>query len=294
MSKKNKYYINDPKNLNIRFYQGYDEKFLLRKAGVIVTIVDDIDEFGKFMMEEDSIEEFEKDKYVETFNAELHFSEFHQFEAFFAILIAIYQEQPHWLFLTTYRTSEIKEKVKAYLESDIVTVSEGFVDNKKKFINEAIYANFISDKKEISENWDTNLDNIDWFITRLAKKYIEGEEFNAYKHGLRTLTGHTFLRIFPTGEPQKGIQFDSGDSLRFLKLDKIDEHYYQVKEIIKHFNPIESLNHIYFMSSALETIKSVRLARLEGKKKARLNTFVYLDRNNLNSLKEVTQWSFPV
>lgn len=180
------------------------------------------------------------------------------------------------------------------MEKDIKTVTNGLIDNANELINEAVYANFISDKDEIAQNWQTNIDNIIWFIARIAQKYIEGTEYNAYKHGLRTMTGPTYFRVFPTGEPEKGLRYESDDSLRFLELEEVEKNVFQVKETYKHFNPIESLNHIYFMSGILETIKSVRLARLNGETKARLNSFVQLNKENLNKMRVVTKWSFTL
>lgn len=227
------YYLKDPKDLNIRFYQSYDEGYLLRKAEIIASTVDNFDEFTNFLEVSKNTPTFEKQKYLEMLNAELHFSEFQQFEAFFAIFIAIFQELPHWLYLTTYTTREIKQKVKAFLEKDIKTVTNGFIENINELINEAIYANFLSDKEEIAHHWQANIDNIVWFIGRIAHKYLEGTEYNAYKHGLRTFTGPTYFQMFPTGEPERGIRFESDDSIRFLELDEIEKSVFSSQRNIQ-------------------------------------------------------------
>lgn len=292
--KGKKFFLRDPKDLNLRFYERYDEEFLLRKAKVIMSVVDNFDAVAKSLIDNEDETEQEKRKYIETLNAELHFSEFQQFEAFFALLIAIFQELPHWLYLTTYSTREIKQKVASFLEGDISSLTNGLVDNKSEFVNEAVYAQFRSDKEEVSQNWQTNIDNIIWVIERIANKYMSGTEFNAYKHGLRTMTGPTYVRIFPTGEPEKGIKFESDDSLRFLELEELEKNVFEVKETFKHFNPLESISHIYFMSALLETIKSVRLARLRGETKTRLNSFVQLNKESLNKLVVATKWSYTL
>ena len=222
-----KFYLNNPVELNKKFYKHYDEAFIMRKAEVIVSIVDKIDDFKDFLIEDNRKDFFEKEKYIETLNAELHFSEFQQFEAFFAILIAIYQNLPHWLYLTTYRTSEIKEKVEAFLKNEITIVSNGVANSPCDLVNEAIYGNFQSDDPEIKMNWEINIENIIWFIKRIAKKYMEGTEYNAYKHGLRTFIGPTFFRLFPKGEPQKGINFKSDDSINFLNWMNCKEMYFK-------------------------------------------------------------------
>ena len=206
----------------------------------------------------------------------------------------MFQKLPHWLYLTTYTSREIKQKVNAFIEKDLKAVSYDMVDNKNDFINSAVYAGFVSDDENIAQKWQENIDNIFWFITRVARKYIEATEYNAYKHGLRVFTGPTFIKFSPTGQPDKGFQYVSDNSVRFLELDEIEKNKFQVKETFKHFNPIESINHLYFMSGILETIKSVRMARIKGETKANLKSFSSLDKDSLNKLGVVTKWSMTL
>lgn len=292
MAKKT-YYLKDAKDLDLQFYSRYDDSFLFRKAETLMRLVENVEKYKSALLEDDS-DNFDEQKFKETLNAEIHFTEFHQFEAFFAVLISGFQNLPHWLYLTTYKSNEIKEKINAFLENDIKTVSNGVVSNSSDFINLAIYAGFKSDDERILQKWQLNIDNVFWFITRLARKYNEGTEYNAYKHGLRVITGPTFLKFSPTGQPDKGFQFESENSIRFLELDEVEKNKFQVKETYKHFNPIESINHLYFMCGALETIKSVRMARIKGETKANLNTFSNLDKDSLNKLRVATKWSMSL
>ena len=287
------YFLRDGKDLDLQFYRGYDEAFLFRKAETLMRLVENVEEYKSALLEDES-ENFDEKKFIETLNAEIHFTEFHQFEAFFAVLISVYQKLPHWLYLTTYTSREIKEKVNAFLKNDLKTVSNGMVDNSNDFINSAVYAGFVSDNESIAQKWQENIDNIFWFITRVARKYIEATEYNAYKHGLRVFTGSTFIKFSPTGQPDKGFQYASDNSVRFLELNEVEKNIFQVKETFKHFNPIESLNHLYFMSGVLETIKSVRLARINGETKANLQSFSSLDKDSLNKLRVVTKWSMTL
>lgn len=287
------YFLRDAKDLNLQFYRSYDEAFLYRKAETLMLLVDDVEKYKSALLGEDS-KNFDQRKFVETLNAEIHFTEFHQFEAFFAVLIAIFQDLPHWLYLTTYTSREIKGKVNAFLDRDLKTVSNRLVDNSNDFINSAVYAGFMSDNESIAQRWQENIDNIFWFITRLARKYIEGTEYNAYKHGLRVITGPTFIKFSPTGQPDKGFQYSSDNSIRFLELDEVEKNKFQVKETFKHFNPVESINHLYFMYGVLETIKSVRIARINGETKANLNSFSTLDKDSLNKMRVATKWSMTL
>jgi hypothetical protein len=59
------------------------------------------------------------DKFFESLRAEIHFTEMHQFEGFFALLIAIFQEQLDWIYLTDYTTGEMKHAIELYIAGDI-------------------------------------------------------------------------------------------------------------------------------------------------------------------------------
>jgi hypothetical protein len=48
------------------------------------------------------------------------------------------------------------------------------------------------------------------------------------------------------------------------------------------------------MYGILETIKSVRMARVNGETKANLNSFSSLDKDNLNKMRVVTKWSMSL
>jgi hypothetical protein len=285
--------IRDPQGLDLRFYQSFDNSFLLNKAETLLFIAENYEKYKEFAAENGGGEEGIDKKFAETLRAEVHFTEFHQFEGFFALLIAMYQTLPHWLFLTTYETREIKEKVKALIEGDIKVVTNGQFDSVNDFLDLSVYAGFRSNAPEKAEKWKTNLGNIAWMLKRMAEKYDEAIEYNSYKHGLRVLTGHTYLRIHPSDNASGGFGFASDDSLRFLEVEKLEgqDTYRVVSEVFKHFNPIESINHIGFMSAILETIKSTRLASLKGETGANLNIFINMNKDELVKMRTVTKWS---
>ena len=103
----------DPRGLDYLFYEALDVDFLPSKAYLLYEIIKHFDEaksfYAKFQVNLDSRD-------VERLSAEIYFTQFQQFEALFALLLAGFQELPHWLYLTQYRTSELKESVKAFME----------------------------------------------------------------------------------------------------------------------------------------------------------------------------------
>ncbi len=112
--------IRNPKQLNLRFYEGFDHKFLYRKAQTIMYLVNEQERFKEQVKQaEEANEDITSnylhsqdidDKFFEGLRAEVYFTEMHQFESFFALLIAVFQKLPHWLYLTTYKTGEIKKQ----------------------------------------------------------------------------------------------------------------------------------------------------------------------------------------
>src|SRR5688572_8605094 len=219
--------LSDPQQLNLRFYESYDYSFLLNKAETLLLIAENYENYKEFAIANGGSNVGIDKKFAETLRAEVHFTEFHQFEGFFALLIAIFQKLPHWLYLTTYETREIKEKIRAFIDQDMKAVTDGQVNTVNDFLNHSIYTGFITNDTEKAGKWQTNLDNITWLLRRLAEKYNEATEYNAYKHGIRVLTGHTSLRLHPSDNPAGGFGYASNDSLRFLEVEKLkkDNNY---------------------------------------------------------------------
>ena len=320
MSKKTKHYLcGDKRDLDKKFYESYDENFLFHKAKTLLLIADAPESFRQFAKDHENYPTVEgEDKiYSQELRAEVHFTEFHQFEAFFALLIALFQPLPHWLFLTTYTTQEFKAKVQQYLDGDINGLTNGMIQDRHEFICQAIYTSFTlpnlattgdaEEDEKRRDRWKVNTGNIAWLLTRVARKYLEGAEYNGYKHGLRVMAGPVFLRIFANdanGEPESLIHNSAPeDALRYLETKEVSREdagappevegsFLQVYEVSKGFNPIESINHLYLTNIMLRTLKTTRLAIIKGDAKdVFLHTLFDLDRDAFAQLKPHDRWS---
>ena len=288
------YIIRDPDNLNLRFYEGYDHNFLWNKVEALYLIIENPDKFRSLISDAGGNPDDIKDKYFETLRAHIHFSEFQQFEAFLALIIAVFQPLAHWLYLTSYTTKEIKEKAQALLDSNAVNFSNGLFTNMNEALDEAVYLGFRSDNPAVSEKWESNIDNLRWMLQRMAYKYLNYNEYNSYKHGLRIMTGSTYFSFRLNNAPESGLTFSSDDSIRYLEIEKLQDGSRQVREVFQHFNPLESLSHMDFMCTMLENIKNVRLARIKGEEHAGLKTLTNLEKDKLTALMKRTKWSLTV
>lgn len=284
-----------------RFYDGFNHKFLYRKAQTLMFLVSEQDRFREMVRQAEATSDETSDKYLlsqdiddkyfEGLRAEVYFTEMHQFESFFALLLAYFHDElPDWLYLREYRTEELKTAIQNYVAGNISAVTNGGVSTKEEFIICAVYAGYYSDALRESNQWHESIDSIDWFIKRAGQRYLDAAEYMGYKHGLRVLTGHSRFRMWPNdaaGNPQgQGfIMGESEDSLSFPELEDKGEGGLTAVEVTKHFNPKESFEYIRIMQFILDEVMRTRRTRINGEPLEHLQT-VYIDREKLQALRK--------
>ncbi len=300
----------DIAELNRTFYQAYDENFLYSKALALTYIAYELGEqqehFKQQVEKMVGTHEDINDKFFESLRAEIYFTAIHQFECLFSLLMALYQpDLPHWFYLSEYKPGEMRDAAELFVNREIGQLT-GFKMSKRQFVSHAIYSQFTL--TEITEErWNENLDNISWLLDRIAMQYIaaseyQAGEYNAYKHGLRVMTGPSVI------SGQMMSQFEnspvgrnfliaaSTDAFRFLQMEKDEQQNGKiVHHVVKHFNPRESFYFICKLRQMLEMVKRTRLAHLRGETLNALNTFFDLDKNHvINLRRDNTRFSFTL
>jgi hypothetical protein len=283
------YILRNAEQLNKDFYVRLDENFIYSKAMTLSVILENHE---KFLAENQaSFSDISEKKYKETLAAEIHFSELLQFEAFFALLLAPYQQLPHWLYLTAYKTNELKDAMIDFRDGNFSKITSGVADTAEDFFNISIYSGFVKSTDE--KPWSKNIENIHDVVHRMADKYIDAKEFNAYKHGLRVYTGETALKIVDNNKPNDpGVSWRSRDSLVFLETERREDGDMQVYRAIKHFNPDESINHLYIMKLMISCVKNTRTARLEKRDETQIEVFQDINMEELRKLRVITKFRF--
>ncbi len=295
--------------INRRFYDGFDHKFLYRKAQTLMFLVREQERFTELVKQAEQAHEDGADlpllsqdiddKYFERLRAEVYFCEMHQFEGFFALLLAVFQGIPHWLYLTLYETREIKQAVERYLAGNITAVTSGTLSTVEDFITRTVYGGFSPEERLENSQWVESIECIDWFIKRVGERYLKAEEYNAYKHGLRVLTGHSRFIVQPndptTGTPQgtPRILWDSEDSVSFLDFEDKGEGRQAVVEVTKHFNPQESFEHIQIMQLILDEVMRIRRALLKHESPEHVRT-IFINKDELHALRKFFTLSLTV
>ena len=282
---KPKYVINDPRRLNIEFYEDYDPSFLYNKMRTILVALFNKEPFEKLLQESDPFHTPPDEKFYEGLRAELYFIEFHQFEAFLALILAWFQELPHWLYLSTYETKEIKEAAKNIIDGRFDLASKGIASNEDEFIRLGIYSGFDLAEEEEKTKWKEKRKRTAKLLKQLAQRYLDAVEYNSYKHGLRVMTNKSEFAITPDNHPEQVLYYaKSDDAISFLELEKDakDSSIRITYRAIKHFNIVESINFIYAMHVYCEQIKKTRHALLNGSTDFQLST-VSVDEERLEA-----------
>lgn len=291
-------------DMNLRFYQGYDENFLFNKATTLVYALTEGDTVRSHVEAHVRARggAHLSDKYFDALRAELFFTALHQYEGFFALIMALFQPAPHWIYLTAYKPGDIPVAVEKFVARRIGDLTGGAMRDEHEFAMTAIYSDITTSDPALAPRWDESLANVCWLIRRMGEFYLDNlSAYNSYKHGLRVMTGHTYFALrlenhFGSPAEHMHVMSASDDSLQYLKFEpeRPSDHGPEipVTEVTKHFSPDECFFYIAKMQQMLETIKKTRLFRLRGgSEPVSINTFFRLDRDEVVRLSVRTEWS---
>jgi len=262
------------------FYESYDPDIVRAKCLVLYNTIEHFDEattfFTPFGLE---LEAQDKTR----LSADLYFSEFQLFEALFALLLAVFQSEPHWIYVSRYQSNPLRGYARSFTTGDVGAITSGLVTSKLDFVRVALYNQL--EMGEDKEAWATSLENILWLLDRLMQKYADAVEYNAFKHGVRVFAHASEFGITSRDESVQSWKWASDTSVRFLELTGIRDGEYVVRESVRQFDLEESMAHIEIMYQMLVTIKETRLARLMGKDKATILLLPELDKTHLSKLR---------
>jgi hypothetical protein len=274
--------VADPGRLNLDLYEQYDSNFLFAKALTLQRIVERDEDFKEWAADED-LNELDPKKYKNALTTEIRVTEAQQAEALFALMNALFQPLPHWLYLTRYRVPDIKEKIQLYLDRKFAELTGGQIATRDEYLNTAIYSGLVSNEKDKAARWSENLESLDWLLQECGRRYIGAQEYNAYKHGVRAIPmGATTITITPTEEPAaKPFVLSSPHSLCFLEVGQVEGDFRRVYKTFKNFDAEASLHFLSSMRAIVESLLNSRAARIRGDSGAKINTFFNVDRRKI-------------
>ena len=258
------------------FYSSYLDDYHKFKAITIKSALDNLDTHIKALFAEDLSTE-EKEVYRKTMQADLRQTYFHAIETFFELFFCLNPLNKKFmgdknvmiaLTQSNWRESydEIKqiatdEKALDFLDTEVE------MHGIKVPVGHYIFYYGISPKQKLDDQFPekllSSLEAIKDGIRLIARDFVDREEYNSYKHGLRIIPALKELSIVNADTMEPEIKWDLNDSMSFfLKTKMADE--VKIKTML--FDPHRDFQMTYFCSNLISNIVYYRKIAFDTKK----------------------------
>lgn len=218
--------MTDPKS----FYKDYQKDYHRIKANYLKSMLDDTKKYGLSFFGENMLQD-NLDDFRLVLKSDLRQTYFHAIETVFELLFALspkkdtvteYYDFTLHFRLTYSNWSETYRKIKdiATIDSalDFLDQSIDFADRKITVGQYLFYmgifyqSNFENELKAQVEN---SIEAIKTTLRIIAREFVNREEYNAYKHGLRIVPSLTQITLVPMDVEIDELNFDLSDSMSF-------------------------------------------------------------------------------
>lgn len=218
--------MTDPKS----FYRDYQKDYHRIKANYLKSMLDDTKKYGLSIFGENMLKD-DIDDFRLVLKSDLRQTYFHAIETVFELLFALspkkdtvteYYDFTLHFRLTYSNWSETYRKIKdiATIDSalDFLDQSIDFTDRKITVGQYLFYmgifyqSNFENELKAKVEN---SIESIKTTLRIIAREFVNREEYNAYKHGLRIVPSLTQITLVPLDDEIDELNFDLSDSMSF-------------------------------------------------------------------------------
>lgn len=246
------------------FYKTYLDDFHKFKAIIYKKILDDLPKFEKEFFEQELGKEA-SDAFRRTIKSDLRQTYFHAIETFFEIFFALNpKDRPNFddiniLFtLTNSNWKETYEKIKKIASGDITL---DFLDKEITFNGHNIsvghylfyFGTFDKSKfpTHFIEKVKDSIEAVKFGIKIIAKDFVDREEYNSYKHGLRIIPAVSELMLADPVTMEIKFSWDLSDSMSFYSKTK-DEN--ELKVVTKMFDPKKDYCMTHFCSNMVSNM----------------------------------------
>lgn len=243
------------------FYQTYQKDYHKVKAIYLKKMIDNLHKYGKEFFGSDLIEE-DLAEFRRTLKSDLRQTYFHAIETFFELFFALNPkgkqkyEDEFVLFALTY--SNWQDTFKRITE---ITENENaldFLDEKMSFLGYEMtighylfYMGIFSKDKfpsEVFEEISQSIEAIKYGIRAIAADFINREEYNAYKHGLRLIPSASKLMLADLETMDVKMEWDLSESMSFYVKTKFPD---ELKVVTKVFDAERDYQMTYLCSNLI-------------------------------------------
>ena len=157
----------------------------------------------------------------------------------------------------------MKKAAKLIAAGDYGGITNQMHKSASEVITAAVYAGWRPDDGKTNVDWQASLNDIEWFVRHCAEYFVAGGEYNAYKHGLRVVTGSMTLGVAARGDTEVRSVVSMKHSLSYLELGETPEGY-TAEEVTKQLDVDHSFAIIQSASLVLSLMREYRIARVLG------------------------------
>jgi len=216
------------------FYETYQQDYHNIKTMYLKKMLDNPDKYKNEFIEGESDNAEEKQSFRRVLLSDLRQNYFHCIETFFELFLALNPKGKRYLdddiILYRITNSDYRRnyrKVEEIANNDKVLdfLNERFeVLGHDISIGQYIFYMGIFDKRKFPEEVFTmmneSIEAIKFGIPLLAKDFLRKEEYNSYKHGLRTINSAKAFIISKSNKKDEGLKFDLSESMSYYSKTK--------------------------------------------------------------------------
>lgn len=243
------------------FYQTYQKDYHKVKAIYLKKMLDRLPKYGKEFfgkdLNEDDLTEFRR-----TLKSDLRQTYFHAIETFFELFFALnpkgkhkYEDEYVLFALTNSNWQDTYKRIKEIAENENAL---DFLDERIMFLGYDItigqylfYMGIFSTEKfseEIFEAIKESIEAIKYGIRIIATDFINREEYNAYKHGLRIIPSASKFMLADAKTMEVKMEWDISESMSFYVKTKFPD---ELKVVTKVFDADRDYQMTYFCSNLI-------------------------------------------
>lgn len=252
--------LSDPKE----FYRSYQKDFHKIKAEYLMLMLNNIEKHEQDLFKSE-LNEDERGDFRRILKSDLRQTYFHAIETVFELIFALKPKFENSKIHTNDFNLQIaltySDWTKTYQEIQNIAKEDNaldFMGKKLIFHNHKIsvgtYLFYMGTfyheeyKGNLAEKIKDSLEAIKLGIRIIANDFINREEYNAYKHGLRIIPSATKLMLAEDEKTEPILQFDMSDSMSFFVKMKDKE---EIKIITKVFDSDRDYRMINFCSALI-------------------------------------------
>lgn len=258
----------DIDELEKKYEKSFDYNFWLHKFLALENLLKDQKNMQEILVDNESI-----DSLKSSFEMDMHMSVFHSSETLFLILFG-FIEQPRymWAWVSNCESKDLYEMIEKLRDKGL----ELFIKNTRQQIRDFLYPG-IKKENNLYPSTLTSAEFVINYLRRLAREYLDHDEYNSFKHGMRCYPGKYGLTMNgPDGKPiidsrNPGICYLT--TTRKYESGKIVN--VRVDETMKTYQIERDKKIVLTNSLILQNIFSTRRAILSGKPNAQYNVSIF-------------------